>query len=1068
MMRRFFAAAAMGLFIVPVPAMADSSVIIPRVSLIAAPLSPSVIPPAGPGVMMSYSPFYVPQRGMVDTAAIYQPVREGGFTLSGGGAALHRQIVQGQNRLWTGNVPLFRMNTCQDSISLWLPKGGGPPKGLQHHSMGTLRLGVLGRNGQTVWLDSLGRTTTTTFFPGYNDYQVRSSLGDWNAKIRIAPTIGSHGLICRVEFDREMPLEWQYGDIWLADVKPRTTQVAVSGSSASFVDPNFPNGIVLAGWDGGNNGRTVADGQSVKFTATISKRVYYIVASWGVTSFDQKIVDGAKANLMTTPAARAWPDSATQLWNSWLNCYLNPALNPDQHFHKLLSAPAQALDQSVSSWTTRRNEFQIRTPDEHLDALINWARAVSEYHRQGPGCSLGVEGYYFYGHISMGWWGKEWAGDHVAIEEMLRLYAVGQQASVSPRFNVYYAGQTRTSDEGNIGWVFWNLAHCLAEDGTPYWVNQVWEHYRWTGNRQFVVDLWPFIKKAVAWETANCDPHAEGLSFSYYPQWNCDSYACPEKSVAATAVGWTILDSAAHMAEVVGDKQTAADYRARADRCRAASDRELWDDKSGILRSVGSDGLKGSHPNGWEEDMAINLGLLDPARGRRAMRWVESQYGFQGTSPDVRLLMTSDLWPLRWSNQWVAVGDTMLCAQAALKCGDVDLWWPYVSTVIHSSFRSFSPGINFAIANTGMGCGDHEDIDSDDPHLQFAVRGLFGIEPDLQDATFSICPAFPSNWKQASIKTPDISYDYQRQGDDVTIHIHTPKPLVKRVRANLTGREVTTPRETDSAVKLTVGSPLPDMPRPVHPPAIQADRQPVSVPSPLTAAEKQRLIMMDLSAVYNIAQEQLMTTPMLFDLRQTPIAVKEWWVNPSLKLDPGPREIDSAQGVKFLTAGRPQGVSATNAPKTLLALSSWKPYPWPAGAKIYVGRKCERLWLLLQNYVHPSKCYLPNGEVILTYSGGKTETTSLIPPYNIDCFYQRFSREGEAVSLGRFDNWPPVKGYSPATFGVAEDYTVCHADSLQIPCDSRLRLDSIEFRATCSEGILGLAGLTILTPPVTP
>jgi hypothetical protein len=37
-----------------------------------------------------------------------------------------------------------------------------------------------------------------------------------------------------------------------------------------------------------------------------------------------------------------------------------------------------------------------------------------------------------------------------------------------------------------------------------------------------------------------------------------------------------------------------------------------------------------------------------------------------------------------------------------------------------------------------------------------------------------------------------------------------------------------------------------------------------------------------------------------------------------------------------------------------------------------------------------------------------------------------------------------------------------HADSLQITCDPRHELRSIELRATCSEGVLGLAGLTVL------
>jgi len=38
-----------------------------------------------------------------------------------------------------------------------------------------------------------------------------------------------------------------------------------------------------------------------------------------------------------------------------------------------------------------------------------------------------------------------------------------------------------------------------------------------------------------------------------------------------------------------------------------------------------------------------------------------------------------------------------------------------------------------------------------------------------------------------------------------------------------------------------------------------------------------------------------------------------------------------------------------------------------------------------------------------------------------------------------------------------------HADALEIGCDGTVALESIEVRATCSEGVLGLVGLTALT-----
>jgi hypothetical protein len=447
----------------------------PQVTFIPAPLRPTVSPLEGPSVLMGFSPFYVSDGGLRDTSAIYQPVREGGFRVVGGSRQFNRFIVHGQNRVWTGDVPIFKMDTYADCIPLWISKPDGKPTAAtKSHCLGTLRLGVSGRDGKILWLDTLAKTTTTMFLPGYTDYEVASPNGGWKVTLRIAPATAMHGLVCRIAFDHPTRLVWQYGNVSLTDSKSATTKVMLTGVEARFVDPERPNGLVLAGWDGEGESRKTNDGHFAEFTAVTARNLYHIVTAWGVP-------------------------------------------------------------------------------------------------------------------------------------------------------------------------------------------------------------------------------------------------------------------------------------------------------------------------------------------------------------------------------------------------------------------------------------------------------------------------------------------------------------------------------------------------------------------------------------------------------------VKDWWVNLSLTMPPTPRVIQSEHGVKFLTAGCPEGIGPNDVPKSLIALSSWKPYPWPAGVVIPVGHKCERLWLLLQNYVHPSKCYVPNGEVVLCYADDNRETTPLVPPYNLDCFFQHFSREGVAVPFGTFDNWPPSKGFSPVTIHYASKLAVCHADALEVAADPTRFLDRIEVRATCSEGILGLAAVTLLS-----
>jgi hypothetical protein len=1022
-------------------AIAGLRVLRPAVRLVPAPLRPLETPEVDQSVLAGHSPFMAPGDGEGDVKGpLYEPLEDGGFRITGGTRRLMRPIVHGQNRVWTGDVPIFRMDTVAGNGSyarqervfpLW--SRADAALGDVNPSMGTLRIGAA-QSGKTLWLDELAGTTAL-FRPGYSDYQL--SGPGWKASLSIAPALDFHGLVCRVEFDRAMPLVWQYGGIAWQTAEANDNRVAIDGPIARITEANLPGGLVLAGWDGSGAGRAVASpyGRQAEFTADAPRRVYHLCAAWGVTRYDEPRAAKTLGRLDTANAA-SWTQARDELKRLWFDCYIGRALEPEKHLRQLLAAPDEELRRTRDWWDARRAEFQIRTPDRHLDGLLNWARAASEYHRQGPGLVLGGQIWQMYSHISTGWYGKQWGGDHAAMEQCLRLYAAMQ------------------ADSGFIRWVSPSLVAFEAEDNTPYWVDQVWRHYTWTGDRRFVADLWPAVRKAVGWMRTHNDPDGDGLFRDGYEYWNCDSNGKGPKAAAPTAMGWAMLDRAARLAAVVGDPAAQREYRALAEKSRTAVFRELWNEKQGRLGSIGSDRLWRGHPQTWEEYLAINAGLLDAPQGRRAMRWIAAHYGFE-PQPGVKLLACSDWWPLRWSCQWVPTGDTCLAALAGMKCGDADLWWPYFRTVVGSAFRSEFPGINMGIANTGAGGGDREDVDSDDPHVHATIRGLFGIEPALHEGRLDVCPAFPSAWRQASIRTPDVSYDYRSDGRTATFVIRTPRPTIKRVRANFGGEEIVTPAESESRLTLRLG---PALPRPelAARPSILADRQPVPTASALPAAARSRLALVDLSGVCNVTSEEFVATRFTFDSADHPMPLSHWWGNPTLTMPPGPRVLETAAGVPFLTAGRPRP-GLGQPPKNLLALSSWQPYPLPGGAVIPLGLHCQRLWLLLQNYVHPMRNYLPNGEVVLHYADGKRRVESLIPPFNLDCYFQHFSREGACVPLGQLGPWPG--GWTPIHRGMA----TAHADALEIACDADSLLESVELRATCSEGMLGLAGLTALS-----
>lgn len=1028
-------------------------VITPEVRLLPAPLKPLQNPRVEQSVLLGRSPFMAPEDGKGDIQPAYEPIEDGGFRITDSRRRFNRMIVQGQNRVLTGDAPVFRMDTGTGNYSysadriypLW-PRPDAQA-GVAQPCMGTLRLAIPVPNTPPKWLDEAAHIRTT-FRPGYTRYEISDSDKTWKASVLIAPALDGHGMICRVSFDKPTPLLWRFGGIWWLESEQNTNRCEIEAATARFTEPNLPNGLVLAGWDGQGAGKTVAaaTGQEAEFVTQTPQRDYHIVVVWGVTVHDVDLAQKMMTRL-DTPAAAAWPAVRDHLKRAWFRCFVQEAMSPQERFNAAMAAPSESLERTRQAWDHRREQFQIRTPDPHLTALINWERCRSEYHRKGPGLYLG-EAWQMYSHISTGWYGKQWGGDHQAAGDCLRLYGAMQ------------------ADDGFIRWVSPTLVAFLAENNTPYWVDQVWWHYAWTADLQFVRDLWPAIRKAVEWQRKNNDPDEDGLFQDWYEYWNGDSNGKGPKAAAPSAMSWAMLDRAARLAEAVEDRKSAQEYRDAADKTRREINRQLWTEDAGRLGSIGADDIWRGHPQIWEEYLAINAGLLTPEQGRRAMRWLESHYGFEPV-PGIRLLSCSDWFPIRWSVQWVPTGDTCLAVLAGMKSGDVDLWWPYLKTVVGSAFKSDFPGINMGISNPGAGGGDREDVDSVDPHVHMAVRGLFGIEPALHENRIDICPAFPWSWTEADIRTPDFSYEYRRKGSQATFRIRTPQPRVKRVRANLAGPQVVTPSETESLVTVALG-PATTLPGPPdHPPTILAEQQPPSTAEqgePLRPHERTRQVIFDLTAAYNITSEEMTAIKFIYDYdggpgipnvwMGNPHPIAGWWGNPVLKRAPGPRVLAVDNGVLFLTAGRTRQVSASPL-KNLLALSSWRPYPLPAGAVVPVGMHCERLWLLLQGYVHPMKNYIPNGEVVLVYDDGHRIIESLIPPFNLDCYFQHFSRRGIPVSLGHL---------GPSGF-IHGGMLSAHADALEIRCDPDRRLQSVELRATCSEGLIGLVGMTALQAP---
>ncbi len=1071
---------------------------------------PTSIPRCDQSVIYYQSPHMAPPED--GEWSSYDPVEGGGFFIRGGKHILTRPIVQGMNHLITGDRPKFALKTgtgaalagfdAEDSAFHLFGRDSTGSWNQVWPTLGYLELGVVHGSGDVMWLHEID-DIATTFMPGYTHYEIEKEPELGRLNITVAPLMGGHGLVCKVATQCPVSiLARSYGMTWASDrswAGPEydDNEVEFIDGSARLTEFNMGNVELWFGVDARASGSKLKGtrGDEAQYITAEKVQSLHVVMVWGVTDYDTKMADQMMRRLDTKNTS-TWRQTRDELKQSWFEAIIGRALEPRQKFVAAMQNPADELQRTIAWWDARRAQFQVNTPDSFFNCLMSWVYTTTQYNQLGPGLTNGGSESDAYGHLSPGWWGKTWCGDHESHKTCLRLYGALQLDDETypipdrdaPNRHYSYI----ESVDGAIPWICQSLEPAIRENHNPFWVDQVWWNYCWTADEQFIRDLWPAVKKAVDWQCRMCDPDGDGLFREHYGFWTGDNGGEGPKAVTVTVTSWAMLNRAAKMARIVGDEQAEKSYQTYADKSYSAIQHEMWREKEGVLGSIGGDGIWREHMQSWNECLAVEFGAITLEQGRKAMRWVESHFGFN-PNPGIHLMMSSDWFPLRWSLQFVHTGDTCRAALAGLKVGDADVWWKYISTIVRASFNGRYPGVNYGVNNKGASAGIEEQLDSTDAHIHMAVRGLYGITPAIHEDRLHIAPNFPNDWMEASIKTPDFSYTYKREGNTALFDITSVVPLIKVVRGNLTGEEVTTNRESRSTVKVNLGEPVAYQ-RPKHKPTIrikgvpsdqQMESRTIGVvnfdqalqlgesglvrPTQLTRDERRRQVMIDLREHYNVGYRELAETQFIFDYDDKPIPLRNFWglpviippegkscgANRHAGLWPHQLTLDASTGTRFLIAD----TQCTGYPEhpRLIALSITPPYPLPASATIAIGRKCDQVWPLMQSYAHAMKNYIPNGEILLRYADGVTQVEQLIPPYNMDTYFQHYSLKGVPVPLGKLfyvDPWG--SGFDN------REVLISHADALRIDSNPACVLKEIEFRSVCTESIIAVAALTVV------
>jgi hypothetical protein len=317
-----------------------------------------------------------------------------------------------------------------------------------------------------------------------------------------------------------------------------------------------------------------------------------------------------------------------------------------------------------------------------------------------------------------------------------------------------------------------NVAHHY--DMNLVYIDELLNHFNWSGDTTYVRQMWPVIKRHLAWEKRNFDVDGDGLYDAYAAIWASDALQYSGGGVThSSAYNYRANKIAAEIAEMLGEDPVP--YQDEAYKIDRAMNLILWQPSKGTYAEYKDLlGNKMLHPSAalWTIYHAIDSKTTSTIQSYEALRYIDNNIPHipvkaNGLSKkDLYLLSTTNWHPYEWSLNNVVLAENQHTALAYWQGGrSEEAFKLFESSLVESMYLGASPGgfqqLSFYDAIRGELYRDFADgigITS-----RALVEGLFGINPDALHNTLNIKPGFPKEWQNASLVIPDINIDFKRE-----------------------------------------------------------------------------------------------------------------------------------------------------------------------------------------------------------------------------------------------------------------------------------------------------------------
>ncbi|WP_326983987.1 DUF4450 domain-containing protein [Chryseobacterium sp. MYb264] len=301
--------------------------------------------------------------------------------------------------------------------------------------------------------------------------------------------------------------------------------------------------------------------------------------------------------------------------------------------------------------------------------------------------------------------------------------------------------------------------------------DQLFSHFNYTGDKEFLKKMWPTMVRHMDWEKRNFK--RGDLYDAYASIWASDALQYSGGKVThTTAYHYRANREMEKLAKMIGENPQP--YQQEADSILKAMKNELWIKNKGYFAeykdALGNQILH-DKPGVWSIYHVSDAFILDEFEDYQNLQYINNHtpkipIAVKGADNKNYFTLATTSWqPYDWSINNVALAENLQTALAYWQVGrNDDAYQLWKGNLVESMYYGISPG-NFEQLS-------HYDAFRGELYRDFAdpigvasrtlTEGLFGVYPNLLENKVSIKPGFPKDWNAAELKLPDWEYTFNR------------------------------------------------------------------------------------------------------------------------------------------------------------------------------------------------------------------------------------------------------------------------------------------------------------------